>query len=179
MGLREYSDYFYMVAFWLLYSLLINSSSEFTILNDLDRVVFHPFGQGPQFRQGIFYTPDTSASEPTGETMAKVPRPPNAFILYRKDHHHHVKDANPGIHNNQICESISYTDNIHELTIYSCHPWPKMEWGVNRSSRSLPRPLKAGQARPFASVSGLSVSSTPPGAIEETYDERKEAQVDG
>ncbi|OBT99156.1 hypothetical protein VE01_02603 [Pseudogymnoascus verrucosus] len=89
---------------WLLYgfALLINSSSEFTVLNDLDRVVFHPFGQGPQFGQGIFYSPDTSASEPTGETMAKVPRPPNAFILYRKDHHQLVKDANPGIHNNEI-----------------------------------------------------------------------------
>ncbi|OBT64551.1 hypothetical protein VE03_05316 [Pseudogymnoascus sp. 23342-1-I1] len=89
---------------WLLYgfALLINSSSEFTVLNDLDRVVFHPFGQGPQFGQGIFYSPDTGASEPALETMAKIPRPPNAFILYRKDHHQLVKDANPGIHNNQI-----------------------------------------------------------------------------
>lgn len=34
----------------------------------------------------------------------KVPRPPNAFILYRKDYHGAIKFANPGIHNNKICK---------------------------------------------------------------------------
>lgn len=34
----------------------------------------------------------------------RIPRPPNAYILYRKDNHHLVKAANPGIHNNEICE---------------------------------------------------------------------------
>ncbi|KAI9819212.1 MAG: hypothetical protein M1827_007368 [Pycnora praestabilis] len=32
----------------------------------------------------------------------KVPRPPNAFILYRQHHHPIVKAANPGMHNNEI-----------------------------------------------------------------------------
>lgn len=35
----------------------------------------------------------------------KLPRPPNAYILYRKDRHEMVKNSRPGITNNQICES--------------------------------------------------------------------------
>jgi hypothetical protein len=34
----------------------------------------------------------------------KPPRPPNAYILYRKDRQALVKEANPGISNNEICE---------------------------------------------------------------------------
>lgn len=34
----------------------------------------------------------------------KIPRPPNAYILYRKERHNTVKDANPGITNNEICK---------------------------------------------------------------------------
>jgi hypothetical protein len=34
----------------------------------------------------------------------KVPRPPNAFIIYRKDWHSTVVGANPGVHNNAICK---------------------------------------------------------------------------
>ncbi|KAK0703142.1 mating-type protein Mat a-1, partial [Lasiosphaeria miniovina] len=32
----------------------------------------------------------------------KVPRPPNAFILYRKDRHKELKNANPTLKNNEI-----------------------------------------------------------------------------
>jgi hypothetical protein len=34
----------------------------------------------------------------------KIPRPPNAYILYRKDKHNEVKAQNPNLHNNEICE---------------------------------------------------------------------------
>lgn len=34
----------------------------------------------------------------------KIPRPPNAFILYRKYHHASVVAKNPGIHNNVVCK---------------------------------------------------------------------------
>lgn len=37
---------------------------------------------------------------------AKVPRPPNCFILYRQANHHLVKNANPGVSNNEICEYL-------------------------------------------------------------------------
>jgi hypothetical protein len=35
--------------------------------------------------------------------QAKVARPANAFILYRKHHHPQIKAKQPDIHNNQIC----------------------------------------------------------------------------
>ncbi len=34
----------------------------------------------------------------------KVPRPPNAYILYRKDHHKEMKQSNPKLSNNDICK---------------------------------------------------------------------------
>jgi hypothetical protein len=39
---------------------------------------------------------------------AKILRPPNAFILYRKAHHEAVKAAHPGIHNNEICKHSKF-----------------------------------------------------------------------
>jgi HMG (high mobility group) box len=36
--------------------------------------------------------------------LAKIPRPPNAFILYRQEHHPFIKAANPEFHNNDICK---------------------------------------------------------------------------
>lgn len=38
----------------------------------------------------------------TPEKKSKVPRPPNAFILYRKHHHPLLKEKNPDMHNNDI-----------------------------------------------------------------------------
>ena len=35
---------------------------------------------------------------------SKVPRPPNAFILYRKERHPILKAENPNYHNNDICK---------------------------------------------------------------------------
>jgi hypothetical protein len=35
----------------------------------------------------------------------KIPRPPNAWILYRKHHHAVSVNNNPGLNNNQICKS--------------------------------------------------------------------------
>lgn len=41
----------------------------------------------------------------------KIPRPPNAYILYRKERHTEVKEAHPGITNNEICMSNLYSDS--------------------------------------------------------------------
>jgi len=46
------------------------------------------------------------------ETDTKIPRPPNAYILYRRDHHNAVKEANPGMHNNDICKSASHSTKL-------------------------------------------------------------------
>lgn len=42
----------------------------------------------------------------TAPKTNKIPRPPNAYILYRKERHHLVKEANPDITNNEICKSF-------------------------------------------------------------------------
>ncbi|KAH6997292.1 hypothetical protein EDB80DRAFT_883438 [Ilyonectria destructans] len=39
---------------------------------------------------------------------AKIPRPPNAYILYRRDRHRYIKLGQPGIHNNEICEYCAF-----------------------------------------------------------------------
>ncbi|KAK4555259.1 hypothetical protein LTR86_007555 [Recurvomyces mirabilis] len=44
-------------------------------------------------------TKKTTVAKDTGD---KVPRPSNAFILYRKDWHSRIVAENPGLHNNQI-----------------------------------------------------------------------------
>lgn len=75
---------------------------------------------------GVIYSPDglepiwamndglntrlesVAACQPTVPLKpTKIPRPPNAYILYRKDRHNLVKAANPGITNNEICKLSS------------------------------------------------------------------------
>ncbi|CAG8087708.1 unnamed protein product [Penicillium nalgiovense] len=48
---------------------------------------------------------------------AKVPRPPNCFILYRQANHHLVKDANPGVSNNEISRILGarWNNETHEV----------------------------------------------------------------
>jgi hypothetical protein len=48
-------------------------------------------------------TTNTRIQNKAGLKEEKVPRPPNAFILYRQHHHDMVKNANPELHNNDIC----------------------------------------------------------------------------
>ena len=61
---------------------------------------------------------------------AKIPRPPNAFIIYRKAHHSKIVAENPSLHNNQICK---YSDSLHMLTFLTCssrHYWSYVATGV-------------------------------------------------
>ena len=46
--------------------------------------------------------PDASTTK-----QAKIPRPPNAFILYRQRHHPIIKEQYPGYSNNRICKLAS------------------------------------------------------------------------
>lgn len=47
---------------------------------------------------------DDDDSELGEDDDAKIPRPANAFILFRQHHHPTVKAQNPGMHNNDICK---------------------------------------------------------------------------
>jgi HMG (high mobility group) box len=51
------------------------------------------------------------------EKQAKIPRPPNAFILYRQQYHPIIKAANPDFHNNDICKSSGAKDKDEKLII--------------------------------------------------------------
>jgi len=52
----------------------------------------------------------------------KIPRPPNAYILYRKDKHNEVKAENPSLHNNEICKFPCQCFRGHDrLTLHSGH----------------------------------------------------------
>lgn len=53
---------------------------------------------------------------PVNGANARIPRPPNAFIGFRKDHHEEVKAANPGIHNNDICKFPASLSRFSLLT---------------------------------------------------------------
>ena len=44
--------------------------------------------------------------------LIKIPRPPNAYILYRKDKHNEVKAENPNLHNNEICKVSCYIPSV-------------------------------------------------------------------
>ncbi|RCI13697.1 hypothetical protein L249_8210 [Ophiocordyceps polyrhachis-furcata BCC 54312] len=47
----------------------------------------------------------------------KIPRPPNAYILYRKERHQLVKRANPGITNNEISQLLGKAWNMETPAI--------------------------------------------------------------
>lgn len=57
--------------------------------------------------------PELKVKKKAAVKNAKVPRPPNAFILYRQHHHPLVKAQYPDMHNNQICEFI-YCELAHQ-----------------------------------------------------------------
>jgi hypothetical protein len=71
-------------------------------------MLVQPVGSDPIWIVRTENKPRTStvSSNPTSTTTktTKIPRPPNAYILYRKERHNTVKDANPGITNNEICK---------------------------------------------------------------------------
>ncbi|KAH7175954.1 mating type 2 HMG1/2 protein [Dactylonectria macrodidyma] len=48
---------------------------------------------------------------------AKIPRPPNAYILYRSDRHRFVKASQPGIHNNEISQILGRAWNLESEAI--------------------------------------------------------------
>ncbi|PGG95037.1 hypothetical protein AJ79_10305 [Helicocarpus griseus UAMH5409] len=47
-------------------------------------------------------SPSPKANKPAHGKPEKIPRPPNAFILYRQHHHPLVKASHPEYHNNEI-----------------------------------------------------------------------------
>ncbi len=60
---------------------------------------------------------DHGMKQPAGDDkQAKIPRPPNAFILYRQARHPIIKAENPRFHNNDICKCGAFVQISNELT---------------------------------------------------------------
>lgn len=70
------------------------------------------------------------AGSPEPQCKTKVPRPPNAYILYRKDHHAKVKKLDSQLTNNQICELPCVFSPPHFLTWRSRHSRESLEQRV-------------------------------------------------
>lgn len=74
----------------------LEHTAEASIANVLRNVA-----SGKEDANAVLKSDKISAGKPQ-----KVPRPPNAFILYRQHHHPLVKAAHPEYHNNDICMSF-------------------------------------------------------------------------
>ncbi|KAK5732033.1 hypothetical protein LTR17_010869 [Elasticomyces elasticus] len=77
-----------------------NSVFSVTVDADANSVSLMPTGPMPP-KQKLTKKTLATAGQVKGASD-KVPRPPNAFIIYRKDWHSTIVAQNPGVHNNAI-----------------------------------------------------------------------------
>lgn len=56
----------------------------------------------------------SAKSRPNSLKPTKIPRPPNAFILYRQHHHPKVKETYPDLSNNEICKFDTMPNALEE-----------------------------------------------------------------
>lgn len=77
----------------------------------------------------------TSSTTPSEADKAR--RPPNAYILYRKDRHALVKAANPSVTNNEICE-CNPAEGIRSADNFSSNTWCGLAKGINSGSQQVP-----------------------------------------
>ncbi len=95
----------------------------------------------------------------TATKPAKIPRPPNAFIIYRKAYHAEIVAKNPGLHNNQICMLVQHLLNEIRLTLCSGYYWPDVECRVSKSSCRIQGSSRKFEERAFATLSRLHLSA--------------------
>ena len=127
---------------------------------DVDGMILRPGGSEPFWvlRTDAGQTQaGTTASTAAGKE-AKIPRPPNAYILYRKERHNTVKEANPGITNNEICKS-KYLKGDRKLIIRSSGTWTGLECGVARGAPKVQGHGRSRQASPSRKASRVSVQT--------------------
>ncbi|RMY65893.1 hypothetical protein D0863_08815 [Hortaea werneckii] len=78
-----------------------NSRFSLTVNAIANSVIYMPTGPMPR-KPSVTTSSVAPAGKPSKNSSSKVPRPPNAFIIYRKDWHARVVAENPGLHNNAI-----------------------------------------------------------------------------
>ena len=88
------------------YSDLIDGPVSTIAVPSLQIIHFTPFAGTPSSATSPSGASPASASMAAAKpkSKAKIPRPPNAFILYRQAYHPIIKKDFPGIANNDICK---------------------------------------------------------------------------
>lgn len=106
-------------------------------------------------------TPDDESSSEEEEEEEYIPRPPNAFMIYRSFHCHQVQRAVLGIHNSRICKPetdlISVWTTILTLYALSSDPRRSVEGHVRWRETALERWGSSRWCRAQAPVSELEV----------------------
>ena len=81
---------------------LIQVAGQVPVMN----AVVHPAANAAQDDQAPSVKYLGGAGIKDKSAKSKIPRPPNAFIIYRKKHHGAIVAQNPGVHNNKICKYL-------------------------------------------------------------------------
>ncbi|RFU77035.1 mat1-2-1 [Trichoderma arundinaceum] len=102
----------------------------------------------------------------------KIPRPPNAYILYRKDRHNIVKAANPGITNNEISQILGrawnqesremrqkYKEMSEEIKLALLEKHPDYQYKPRKSSEKRRRTRRSQQAHVILTEANFAGSS--------------------
>jgi hypothetical protein len=136
-------------AAWVLTQILIYPG-ENTVGHRIPLLMPKPASQPTsiQHQPAMISPPNPTLTSASGDPMAamklkssaneqKIPRPANAFILYRKDKHVPTVAKHPDLHNNEICKSDAFLFALRVLTRYSCHYWTHVGRGDGRSQALL------------------------------------------
>ncbi|PTB70489.1 mating type protein MATa1 [Trichoderma citrinoviride] len=111
----------------------------------------------------------------------KIPRPPNAYILYRKDRHNMVKAANPGITNNEISQILGrawnqesrevrqrYKEMSEEIKLALLEKHPDYQYKPRKSSEKRRRARRP-QGHAILVDASLPQPSLETGAVEDDH----------
>ena len=107
---------------WILaaFSRLVNAPSQCTVVPACDKAVLHLVGSSPGQDAGHSTNSDKSIAR---AVRSKVPRPLNAFMLYRLDHQDEIKQRNPGIKNNDVSRIIGRQWKLEPKAIIDYYYW--------------------------------------------------------
>ncbi|KAL7790734.1 mating type protein MATa1 [Trichoderma ceciliae] len=140
-------------------------------------VVHSPDGFEPfwtmDYGLNVRLEPATVCQPTVPSKPAKIPRPPNAYILYRKDRHNIVKAANPGITNNEISQILGrawnqesreirqkYKEMSEEIKLALLEKYPDYQYKPRKSSEKRRRTRRSQQAHTIAAESSFAGSSS-------------------
>nr|ASU89329.1 mating-type protein MAT1-2-1 [Thielaviopsis paradoxa] len=132
----------------------------------------------PVLVQSSSQSTDTNHANPTSSNIQpavgrpasskpKIPRPPNAYILYRKERHQDLKKSRPGIDNNEISRILGRRWREEPESV-RMHYKKQAEDYKTQFMKTFPdyqyRPRKAAEKKQRVRSSNNSISAIPPSA---------------